>query len=182
VLIGLVSDVVEAALKIDSGRKGFAIEGKEREGRILYEAGIAQALSTFNEAQNSADPYIIILAEYTFVTQELELCSKDDNDSISSLSQAIQSFDDAFLVLKLVDDNASYQIIDKAFPHHKNYRVKIFPKDSYHIACISHRTRIKNILRFSGIDPIEKALLKQRFANLATAQNSYVEKQRKAIG
>jgi hypothetical protein len=34
----------------------------------------------------------------------------------------------------------------------------------------------------TGIDSIEKALLKQRFANLYTAQNGYVEKQKKAMG
>jgi hypothetical protein len=43
--IGLVNSVYDAAAAIDSGRKGFAIIGKEREGRINYEDGIAQALS-----------------------------------------------------------------------------------------------------------------------------------------
>jgi hypothetical protein len=32
-----------------------------------------------------------------------------------------------------------------------------------------------------GIDQLEKALLKQRFANLAAAQDGYIEKQRKAL-
>jgi len=41
--------------------------------------------------------------------------------------------------------------------------------------------RLKNILRFSGIDPIEKDLLKQRLANLPAAKNGYVEKQKKAL-
>jgi hypothetical protein len=36
-------------------------------------------------------------------------------------------------------------------------------------------------LRFSGIDPIEKTLLKQRHDNLAAAQQGYVEKQKKAL-
>jgi hypothetical protein len=46
---------------------------------------------------------------------------------------------------------------------------------------MSHKTRIKNILRFSGIDPIEKALLKQRYVNLSARQGGYVEKQKKAL-
>ena len=37
------------------------------------------------------------------------------------------------------------------------------------------------MLRTPGIDPIEKDLLKQRFANLSTAQNDYMEKQKKAM-
>ena len=48
--IGLISSIAEAAAAIDSGRKGFAIIGKEREGRINYEDGIAQAMSAFKEA------------------------------------------------------------------------------------------------------------------------------------
>jgi hypothetical protein len=37
------------------------------------------------------------------------------------------------------------------------------------------------MLKTPGIDPIEKALLKQRFVNLSAAQNGYIEKQRLAI-
>jgi hypothetical protein len=96
---GLLSSIYEAASFIDIGRKGFAIKGKADDGRISYEMGIAQALSAFRVASNyglavSADPQIIILAEYTFLSQELEFCDKADKDSISSLTQAIQSFDD----------------------------------------------------------------------------------------
>ena len=36
-LIGYLGRISEAAANIDSGRKGFAIIGKEREGRISYE-------------------------------------------------------------------------------------------------------------------------------------------------
>jgi hypothetical protein len=98
-LIGLANSVYEAASHIDTGRKGFAIRGKEQEGRISYEYGI-----------------------------------------------------------------------DK-------YRVNGFPKDSFHIACIAHKTRIQNILRAPGLDLLEKELLKQRYANLFAAQNGYVERQ-----
>ena len=179
--IGLVSSVYEAALAIDFGRKGFATRGKAEDGRLSYEKGIAEALSAFKEAQISADPQALILAEYTFLAQELELCSKIDKYSLSSLTQAVQSFDDAFLALQIVDDKTIYQGADKSHPHNKKYRVKNYPKDSFHIACIAHRTRLKNILKAPGIDPIEKALLKQRLANLTAAQNGYVEKQKKAL-
>jgi len=37
------------------------------------------------------------------------------------------------------------------------------------------------MLRTPGVDPIEKALLKQRFDNLSTAQSGYIEKQGKAL-
>jgi hypothetical protein len=179
--IGLVSSIADAALSIDFGRKGFATRGKAEEGRISYEKGIAEALATFKEAQTTADPQTIILAEYTFLTQELQFCDKSDKDSITSITKAIQFFDDAFLVLSVVENSTAYQVIEKAFPHDGKYRVKGFPKDSFHIACGSHKTRIQNMLKTPGIDPIEKSLLKQRFANLPAAQNGYIEKQKLAF-
>jgi len=185
-LIILADSITRAATLIDSGRKGFAIIGKEREGRISYEDGIAKALSAFKEASNqrfalTADPETIILAEYTFLSQELQFCDKTDKDSLSSLNMAIQSLDEAFLVLKIVADKTLYQAVDNSFSHKKKYRFRGFPKDSFHVACGSLRTRLQNILRSPGIDSIEKALLKQRFVNLSAGQGGYVELQKKAL-
>ena len=123
----------------------------------------------------------MILAEYTFLTQEFEFCEKTDKDSLNSLTQAIQYFDDAFLALTVVENSTLYQAVEKTIPHNKKFRVSGYPKDSFHIACGSHITRIKNMLRTPGIDRIEKSLLKQRLANLPTAQNGYIEKQKKAL-
>ncbi|WP_461257645.1 hypothetical protein, partial [Treponema sp. R80B11-R83G3] len=97
----LVNRIYEAASNIDAGRKGFATKGKAEEGRISYETGIADAMSLFQQASNqgfaaAADPQALILAEYTFLSQELEFLEKSDKDSISSLSKAIRFFDDAF--------------------------------------------------------------------------------------
>jgi hypothetical protein len=179
-LVGLVSSIADAAAFIDVGRKGFATRGKAEEGRISYEKGIAKALSAFQEAQTTADPKTIILAEYTFLTQELQFCEKSDKDSISSLTKAIQSFDDAFLALQVVGEDG-YKTAEKTYPRNGKYRVKGFPMDSFHIACIGHRTRIQNMLKTPGIDPIEKALLKQRLVNLTAGQNGYIEKQKKTL-
>jgi hypothetical protein len=184
--IGLTLDISDAVINIVSGRKGFTTRGKAEEGRVSYEKGISQAMSAFQEASNkrgasTVDPQIIILAEYTFLSQELEFCEKTDKDSLSSLIQAIQSFDDAFLALNIVENKTHYQSVEKCFPHNKKYRVSGFPKDSFHIACISHKTRLQNILRTPGLNPIEKALLKQRFANLSAGQDGYIEKQEKAL-
>jgi len=179
--IGFVSSIYEAVINIDAGRKGFAIQGKEREGRISYETGIAAGLTAFQDAQSTGDPKTIFLAEYTFISQELQLCDKSDEDTINSLNNAVQGFDDAFLALEVVNDKTLYQAVEKTHPHSKKYRVKGFPKDSFHVACGSHIARIKNILKTPGLDPIEKSLLKQRLANMSTAQTGYVELQKKAL-
>jgi len=181
-ITGLVHKISDSVAAIDYGRKGFAIRGKAEEGRISYENGITAALSAFKDAQSTVDPQVIILIEYTFINQELQFCDEADTDSLGSLTQAIQSFDDAFLALKIVKDSTLYHAADHTHPHNKKYRINGFPKDSFHIACISHRTRIQNMLRTPGIDPIEKALLKQRYANLSTGQIGYAEKQKKALG
>jgi hypothetical protein len=181
-LTGLTLKILSASAAIDFGRKGFATRGKAEEGRISYENGISVALSTFKDAQSTTDPDVIILIEYTFLNQELHFCDETDKDSLNSLTQAVQSFDDAFLALQVVENNVSYKDVGKTYPNNKKYRVSGFPKDSYHVACISHRTRLLNSLRYPGIDPIEKALLKQRIVNLATGQSGYIEKQKKALG
>jgi hypothetical protein len=178
---GLIYSITDAATSIDLGRKGFATWGKEHEGRRSYERGISAALSAFKEAQATADPQTMLLAEYTFLTQELQFCEKSDKDSLNSLTKALQSFDDAFLALKAVKEG-SYIVVDQCTPHDKKYRVGGgYPKDSFHVACGSHKTRLENILRSPGIDPIEKSLLKQRLANLPTAKKGYIEKQKKAL-
>ena len=179
--IGLTLKISDAAINIDSGRKGFATRGKAEEGRISYEEGIAKALSAFKEAEVTADPETIILAEYTFIFQELEFCDKTDKDSLSSLTLAIQSLDDAFLVLKIVEDKTAYQYVENSISHKSKYRFRGFPKDSYHVACGSLKTRLQNILRAPGIDTIEKSLLKQRFKNLTAGQRGYIEKQKQAL-
>ena len=179
--IGLTLDISDATIKIDSGRKGFAIIGKEREGRISYEKGIATAMSAFKEAQATADPEIILLAEYTFLSQELAFCVKTDKDAINSLSRAIRFFDDAFLALKTVKNKIQYQGVENSYPHDSEYRIKGFPFDSFHIAIRGHKGRLRNILKTPGLDPIEKALHKQRLDAIKAGQEGYVGLQGKAL-
>ena len=52
--------------------------------------------------------------------------------------------DDAFLSLKVVDNKNLYIGAENTYPHTKEFRVKdVYPKDSYHIACNSHISRIQ---------------------------------------
>ena len=175
-LIFLLDRINTATTLINSGRKGFATRGKAEEGRLFYEEGISMGMSAFKDAQSTRDPYTIILAEYSFLALELQFCDKADTDNYNSLIQGIQYFDDAFIVLQLAEGKTNYHFVDKAIPHNKKYRVKGFPKDSFHIAITSHITRINNTLRASGIDLIEKALLKQRRENMLTVKKAYTRR------
>lgn len=180
-LIGLIDSINEAANYIDFGRKAFALRGKADDGRISYEKGISQAMLAFKDAQSTRDPYTIILAEYSFLAQELQFCNPADTDNYNSLIQGIGYFDDAFNVLKLAEEKTLYHTVDTAIPHNKKYRVKGFPKDAFHIAIASHITRINNNLKASGIDIIEKTLLRQRRENMNTVKKAYIEKQKLAM-
>ena len=123
---------------------------------------------------------ILSVRFYFEASRELEFCEKTDKDSLNSLTKAIRFFDDAFLALKAVED-PSYKIAEQTYPHDIKYSVKSFPRDAYHVASIGHKTRLRNILKTPGLDPIEKALLKQRLANIPAGQGGYVEKQKKAL-
>jgi hypothetical protein len=54
-------------------------------------------------------------------------------------------------------------------------------EDAFHRACTAYRTRLNNVLRSPGINMIEKAVLKQRAANMTAAQSGYIEKQKKVL-
>jgi hypothetical protein len=178
---GLINKVFQAVVHIDLGRKGLAADGKEHDGRISYEAGITGAAEVFKEAQVSADPQTLIFAELAFLQQELQFCHETDTDTKSSLTQAIQSFEDALRSLEAVDDAAIYKGAEKTYPTGPKYRIQGFPKDAFHLACIAHRTRLHNSLRTPGINMIEKTVLNQRAANMTTAQSGYIEKQKKSL-
>jgi len=180
-LIGLLNKILKSAYTIDKGRQGLKTDGEEHEGRLYYEKGILTALNIFIEALSSTDPQIILAVEEAFIKQELKYCSDDDNYSRSSLILALQSFEDAFLCLESVENHNGYKAADKTWPHTSKYRYKDHPKDAFHLACISHRTRLQNILRAPGINMIEKTVLKQRASNMTSAQAAYFGKQREAL-
>jgi hypothetical protein len=127
------------------------------------------------------DLELLILAEHSFLTQELQFCDASDSHSIDSLTLAIQDFDDAFLALSAVSDGTMYRGVELACPHKAKYQYNEMPRDAFHIACMSHRTRIGNILRAPGLNLTEKLLLKQRSANLIAAQTAYLSKQRAVL-
>jgi hypothetical protein len=173
---------------IDLGRKGLATEGGESEGRILFAAGLLDALAVFKEvsdlrsaAKADCNLEILILVEHAYLTEELRYCSPKEPMAIASVTQAIAFFDDALRSLEAVQDTAAYQVAEKTHPRHPKYRIQGMPKDAFHIACISHRTRLHNILRAPGINATEIALYKQRTANMTAAQNAYLEKQQSAL-
>ena len=180
-LIGFIDNIVAGAARVDKGRKGLSTNGEEHQGRLYYEEGFAIASNTFSQVASTADPRILLLVEEAFVEQELRFCGEKDTYTRSSLTQAIHSFDDAFLCLEAVENMSGYKVANNTWPHNSKYRIRGYPKDAFHIACTAHRTRLHNILRSPGINMLEKTVLEQRIANMTAAQAAYTEKQKKTL-
>jgi hypothetical protein len=168
---------------IYQGREWLDTEGLEAAGRVSYNRGLSSALELFREVQKNADTDLEtpIITEKAYLTQELQFCAPSDNHTRNSLTTAIQGFDDAQRALKIVMNPKLYRIAEQTYPTILKLRHNGMPKDAFHIACDSHRTRLGNILRVPGINLKEKAVLEQRFANINTVQIFYQKLQEKAF-
>ena len=172
--------IIDNADFINNGRPLLHIEGKEAQGRILFATGVSGALKAFKEAQASKDPKTMIQAEQFFMKQELHLNKNKDRLLVSSLNNAIISFDDALRALSVVEIPEIYRMADMT--HKSKDRTEGLPNDAFRVACSSHITRLKNNLKTSSIGNAEIELISQRLANLKTAIDQYAEKQRIALG
>ena len=116
--IGLLRDVLESAESIDQGRKWLATDGLEANGRAAYKFGLESAMDAFKLAQSQAtnDLELLVLAEQSFILQELQFCDSTDTDAKSSLEQANNSFDDALRSLEVVSDSLLYFGAEKTYP------------------------------------------------------------------
>jgi hypothetical protein len=173
--------MTDAVERIASGRVDVRTEGKAERGRIDFHDGIRLAMEIFTEVQASRDSYLMLLAEYVYIGQELAGSRPEEKEARSSCEAAMQDFDDAFNCLKLVDTSAAYQNVELSYPHRAKYRYKDMPKDAFHLAYMGHRARVRNALRKIGFDPDEQTLLELRIATFAIAQQVYLEKQQAAL-
>jgi hypothetical protein len=178
---GLIDKITDSVVFIADGRKGLAVFGETEAGLRSYLRGLADASENFTEAATSADAELMILVEHAFLTEETRLCDPSDTVALGSLKTATDSFDDALLALKAVSSATLYAGVEMAFPHSSKYRVREMPKDACHIACIAHKTRLKNIQTTPGLNMTEKAIYKQRSANMSIVQNVYFTLQQKAL-
>jgi hypothetical protein len=163
------------------GRKCFMIDGREHEGRLFYQDGIFSVSECFKAALATADPQVLVQADYTYSEQEYQFCDTADKHAISSLSQAILGFDGALRSLEIVKDAAAYQIAEKTHSLFPKHRIKGCPIDAFHQACAAHITRLRNMLRSPGINMTEKAVLNQRIANMYAARTAYLKLQMAAL-
>jgi hypothetical protein len=105
-----------------------------------------------------------------------------DTDAISSSTTAMNDIGRAFIALKVLESRSDYQFVEQVISDHSQFRYKGIVKDAFHVACSGHWTRLGNSLKTHGVSLLEKQLIKQRCANLRTAQAIYLKKQKQALG
>jgi hypothetical protein len=64
----------------------------------------------------------MIWVELTFLQQEFQYCNKVDTITRDSLTQAIQSFEDAVSCLKIAEDAYAYRSTGATYPSSLKYR------------------------------------------------------------
>jgi hypothetical protein len=155
---GLLHEVIASAIRIDQGRKWLKSDGLESNGRVAYERGLVNAMDSFQLAQTFAvnDLETLILTEQAFIMQELQFCDSADTQAKGSLEKATKSFDDALRSLEAVNDFAGYKIAEKTHPTDGKYRYKNMPKDSFHIACVAHKTRVVTLTGLCHFHQVER--------------------------
>jgi hypothetical protein len=128
-----------SVFSIYQGRRWLDTDGREREGRIRYNDGLSLASESFTEVLEDAEEDLetLVLADLNFLTQELHSCDASDTNAIESLTNAIQSFDEALFALKELEAGASYSVIDRALPHRKECRYNGMPKDAADLRSVS---------------------------------------------
>jgi hypothetical protein len=154
---------------IANGRVELRTQGRTEQGRIKFHAGLATAMDVFTEVEATRDPYMMLLAEYIYVGQELASSRPEEKEARASCEAAMHDFDDAFRSLEAVGDKRGYCTVEKTYPRKPKFRYKNMPKDAYHLAYMGHRTRIRNTLRKIGFDPDEQALMELRMRVFNTA-------------
>jgi hypothetical protein len=179
--IGLTTEILEAVSDIADGRIGLRTKGKAEEGRENFIKGLKLGKKIFSEIKDCGDPELMLLAEYLFVSQELEGSRTEEKIGRASYQSAINDFDDAFLSLKSVTDATMYQGAENTHPHRSPFRYKGMPNDAFHIAYTGHYTRLQNKLKPIGIDPDEQILTELRMAVCKSVQKVYLEKQRNVL-
>jgi hypothetical protein len=173
--------MIYAASLVINGRIARRTHGQTEQGLEDFEQGLVLAMQVFDEALASADPFLMLLAEYTFVIQELESGCPEEKEALTSYRAAGSAFDDAFRALEVVKDGTLYKGVEKAFPHRKDYRHNGCPKDAFHIAYIGHKTRLQNTLKQIGIDPLERSFREKRVQTCPIAQAAYTVLQKKTL-
>jgi hypothetical protein len=167
---------------ISKGRLGLEIEGEEHAAMVSIIKGIEEATAIYNEVIDSGNIEFMIIADYTFTRAEAEHGEVDEKRPQASAKAALQNYDDALLVLPIVEKPELYQAVDKAFSHFgKPWRYNGLPCDAFHVMCNGHKTRLNNALSRFGISRRERALTALRIKMIDKAQDVYVEKQREAL-
>jgi hypothetical protein len=177
----LRDEILNAVSYISQGRVLLLTDGKEHEGRLLYEQGLKSAAEIIQSVRESKDAELMAIAEYNFLEQEYASCDKADTYARHSLEAAIHDFKDVLDCLKVVLNHPVYKQAVKILSSAPKNLTGGCPQDVFHQACNAHRARLNNRIRTVGVSMTEKKVLKQRHLNMGAAVEAYISLQQKAL-
>jgi hypothetical protein len=79
--IGLINRVTDAVTEIVQGRRGLWTKGEAENGLAYFTGGLQRAKAVFTEVQALRDLYLMLLAEYSYVGQELASSSNEEKEA-----------------------------------------------------------------------------------------------------
>jgi hypothetical protein len=180
--VGWIDRINRAVDSIARGRIKRTIKGQAEEGLEYFYDGLDNLIQIVREVTVLNDPLLMTLVEYTILAQEREGALPEEVQGRASFEEALREFDDAFRCIPLVDKPEIYKDVEKSYPIRGKYRYQGMPLDAYHVAYISHKTRMNNNRRRIGIDHKELELQDCRDELYVAAQDCYRERQGLALG
>jgi hypothetical protein len=76
--------MMSAVERIAAGRLGIETDGSEHEGMVSFSQGARIADSLYAKAMKSADCELMIAAEYTYLSKELEYAEENEGGAEAS--------------------------------------------------------------------------------------------------
>jgi len=174
---GLFVEMGKGVAKLAEGRRKLYIKGTEIEGLDKYQEGCSIIVSLFDEALATADPELLLLAEFFYTASELAESAGNEPVAINSSQTAVRKFEEGLQALKIVTDLKLYRAVHQAISTEKPYRYKGMPKDAFHIACLSDAARVRNGLSRMGLSDEDKKIARKRIEMLNVAQDCYAAMQ-----
>lgn len=135
-----------------------------------------QELSRINQRGDLGE---IISAEFTILAFE-KLNIPMSKNAEQSLERTLEQYSQLKKSISCVEDTGKYSVIESAFSL-KSRDKDFLPKDATRDFFTSQKTRIRNALTATTLSENEIKKYEQRIINIKTAENIYIDLQKKAV-
>ena len=165
---------------INIGRKNLTVQGKTEKGLRALNKGISKTMKVFDSVVGNS-PKSILQIELLILNEDLNYCDKDHKQLKTSLEKAIFTIKEALCSCSVVTNPDKYRFANATHSHLSSNLYQGVPKDVFHLACNSHKTRLQNYQHTPGMGEVERNFYARRMRNLSVAKSLYVKLQQEAL-